>query len=104
MVHIPKRREGLFWMGEGEERHEQRMGHDFEISSEDVTVEQILGYLRANAAMAQKILRHSVPLVAARTRDCGCANALRFAIVTDPKLIPSQIKRELKPIIGRYIP
>jgi 5'-methylthioadenosine phosphorylase len=72
-------------------------------TADDVTVEQILGYLRANAAMAQKILRDSVPLVASRERDCGCANALQFAIVTDPKKIPNNIKRELKPIIGRYI-
>ena len=69
----------------------------------DVTVEQILGYLRANAAMAQKILRDSIPAVAARKRDCGCANALQFAIVTDPAVIPLQVKRDLKPIIGRYI-
>jgi len=40
MVLIPKPREGVFWMGEGEERHRQPMGHDFAISSEDVTVEQ----------------------------------------------------------------
>ncbi|HEV8660669.1 MAG TPA: S-methyl-5'-thioadenosine phosphorylase [Thermoanaerobaculia bacterium] len=69
----------------------------------DVTVEQILGYLRANAAMAQKILRDSVPLVVSRERDCGCANALQFAIVTDPKQIPAGIKRDLKPIIGKYM-
>src|SRR5688572_32708419 len=36
-------------------------------SHDDVNVEQILAYLRANAAMAQKILRDSIPRVAART-------------------------------------
>jgi 5'-methylthioadenosine phosphorylase len=72
-------------------------------TAEDVSVEQIMGYLRANAAMAQKILRDSLPRVASRKRDCSCANALQFAIVTDPAQIPAKLKRDLKPIIGRYI-
>jgi formylglycine-generating enzyme required for sulfatase activity len=40
MVVIPKPREGVFWMGEGNERHQQSMGHTFALSSETVTVEQ----------------------------------------------------------------
>jgi 5'-methylthioadenosine phosphorylase len=69
----------------------------------DVRVESILEVLRANAAMAQKIIRATIPGAAARTRDCACANALQYAIVTDPSLIPSALKRDLAPIIGRYI-
>ncbi len=72
-------------------------------TEEDVTVEQILDHLRKNAAMAQKILRLSIPRVAARKRDCACVNALKFAIITDPAAIPDQAKRDLKPIIGKYI-
>src|SRR5262249_21200481 len=40
MVLIPKPGEGVFLMGEGKERHQQPLGHDFSISSEDVTLEQ----------------------------------------------------------------
>ena len=69
----------------------------------DVSVEQILACLRENAAMAQKIIRASVARLASRNRDCGCADALRFAIVTDPGQIPQKVKDDLKPIIGRYI-
>ncbi len=72
-------------------------------SAEDVSVEQIMSYLRANAEMAQKILRNSIAGVSARRRECGCANALQYAIVTDPGVIPASIKSNLKPIIGRYI-
>jgi len=72
-------------------------------SEEDVTVEAILAVLRANAEMAQKILRATVPRVAQRTRTCGCANALQYAIVTDPARIPQKVKDDLAPIIGRYI-
>ena len=71
--------------------------------SGDVSVEQILEILRANAAMAQKIIRLTIPRVAKRTRDCACATALQYAIVTDPARIPKQVKKELQPIIGRYI-
>jgi 5'-methylthioadenosine phosphorylase len=69
----------------------------------DVSVEQILGYLRANAAMAQKVLGMSIVRIASRRRDCACSDALKFAIVTDPALISPKLKEDLKPIIGRYI-
>jgi 5'-methylthioadenosine phosphorylase len=72
-------------------------------TAEAVTVEQILGYLQANAEMAERILRLSIPRVAARTRDCACATALQYAMVTDPAQIPPAIKRELAPLIGKYI-
>jgi len=72
-------------------------------SEEDVTVEAILAVLRANAEMAQKILKASVPRVAARSRDCACGTALQYAIVTDPARIPQKVKDDLAPIVGKYI-
>ena len=72
-------------------------------TAESVSVEQIFGYLKANAEMAQQILRLAVPRAAARKRDCPCANALQFAIVTDRAQIPAEIKRKLAPIICKYI-
>jgi 5'-methylthioadenosine phosphorylase len=68
-----------------------------------VSVEQVLGYLRANATMAQRILRLSIPRVAARARDCACPKALQYAIVTDPAHIPQKVKDDLAPIIGKYV-
>jgi 5'-methylthioadenosine phosphorylase len=70
---------------------------------EAVSLEQILNYLHANAEMAQKIIRASVSKAAQRTRDCACATALQNAIVTDRALIPEQTRRDLQPIIGKYI-
>jgi 5'-methylthioadenosine phosphorylase len=72
-------------------------------SEEDVTVEAVLAVLRANAEMAQRILRATVPRVAQRERTCGCASALQYAIVTDPARIPQKLKDDLAPIIGKYI-
>ena len=70
---------------------------------ESVSVEQILGYLKANAEMAQRILKTVVPRAANRKRDCACVDALKFAIVTDPAKIPAETKSKLAPIIGRYV-
>lgn len=70
---------------------------------DDVDVEQVLGYLRANATMAQTVLRTSITAAAARKRDCVCANALRFAIMTHPDAISPKVKDDLAPLIGKYI-
>ncbi len=72
-------------------------------SEEGVTVEQILGTLKANATVAQRILRMSIPRIAARKRDCACTSALQYAIVTDPARIPAKVKKDLGPIIGKYV-
>jgi 5'-methylthioadenosine phosphorylase len=70
---------------------------------DDVDINQILGYLRANAKMAQTILRNSIKDAAIRGRDCACVNALQFAVMTDPGAIPPKVKDDLAPLIGKYI-
>ncbi|MFZ2493518.1 MAG: S-methyl-5'-thioadenosine phosphorylase [Thermoanaerobaculia bacterium] len=69
---------------------------------DDVTVDQILTYLRANATMAQTVLRGAVAAVARRRRDCACANALQHAIITDPRAIPPRVKDDLAAILAKY--
>jgi 5'-methylthioadenosine phosphorylase len=71
---------------------------------DDVSVDQIVGYLRANAAMAQTILRASIAGAASRTRECACSNALQYAILTDRTAIPPKVKDDLAAIIGKYLP
>ena len=69
---------------------------------ESVTVEMIINNLSKNIANAKKILALTLRnLPSART--CACGDALKYAIVTDRKLIPQKIKKDLKPIIGKYI-
>lgn len=70
---------------------------------DDVDINQILGYLRANATMAQTILRNSIRPAATRKRECACANALQFAVMTDRSVIPPKVRDDLAPIIGKYI-
>ena len=70
---------------------------------EDVNIDQILVYLRANAAMAQTILRGSISRAASRKRDCACTTALQYAILTAPDAIPPKVKDQLAPLIGKYV-
>jgi 5'-methylthioadenosine phosphorylase len=67
-----------------------------------VTTEQIIGNLGKNASTARAVLRAALRRLPI-PRDCECAQALRSALVTAPELIPEQTKRDLAPIIGRYI-
>jgi formylglycine-generating enzyme required for sulfatase activity len=64
MVHVAKPREGLFWMGEGQERHQQPLGHDFAISAEAVTVAQFLQFCK------EKRKEYEYAQQYAPTRDC----------------------------------
>jgi 5'-methylthioadenosine phosphorylase len=67
-----------------------------------VTAEQIIANLGKNAEKAKSVLRAAVRRLPV-PRDCECANALRFALVTAPERVPESVKRELAPIIGRYM-
>ncbi|HEU4521436.1 MAG TPA: S-methyl-5'-thioadenosine phosphorylase [Thermoanaerobaculia bacterium] len=72
-------------------------------TAEDVTVDQVLQYLRANASMAQKILKRSIAGAVDRARTCACASALQYAIITDPRVVPPKVKDDLAPLISKYI-
>jgi 5'-methylthioadenosine phosphorylase len=36
-------------------------------------------------------------------RTCECGSALANAIITDRSLIPAELKRDLAPLIGKYV-
>ncbi|MBF0387088.1 MAG: S-methyl-5'-thioadenosine phosphorylase [Candidatus Omnitrophica bacterium] len=67
-----------------------------------VTVEMIIDYLGKNVENAKKILKLAIPRIGA-IKKFSAANALASAIMTDPKLIPDQKKKDLEIIIGKYI-
>jgi 5'-methylthioadenosine phosphorylase len=68
-----------------------------------VTVDQILQNLLTNAATAKAVLRAAVKGLPDGVRGCECASALSHALITAPELVPPQVKRDLAPIIGKYI-
>jgi 5'-methylthioadenosine phosphorylase len=70
---------------------------------DSVTADQIIANLVKNAATAKAVLRAALRKLPASPRTCDCACALKQALVTAPELVPAAVKRELAPIIGKYL-
>jgi 5'-methylthioadenosine phosphorylase len=67
-----------------------------------VTVEMVVGNLQQNARMAQRVIAGAVQrLPVART--CECARALATAILSRPDAVPEQTRRDLWPLVGKYL-
>lgn len=78
---------------------------DFDCWKEDeahVTVEMVIANLMKNAATAQEIIRKVIPRIP-RQAGWPCHSALKNAIMTDRKLWPAKTKRELLPLLEKYL-
>jgi 5'-methylthioadenosine phosphorylase len=71
-------------------------GHD------DVTVDQIVAVLHQNAENAGKVVKAAVRAMPAE-RSCACTSALKFAILTDRKVIPQATREKLGLLIDKYL-
>ena len=69
----------------------------------EVAITDVLAVIAANVAMAKRILHDVAPALPAEP-GCSCGRALEHAIITERAAIPARVRRDLKPIIGRYIP
>ena len=69
---------------------------------EDVTTEAILEVIHKNVAMSQKIIAEAVGSISAEC-SFGCHSMMEHTIMTDPKLIPEETKKNLEPIVGKYL-
>jgi 5'-methylthioadenosine phosphorylase len=69
---------------------------------DSVTVELIVANLIQNAATAQKAIAEAVGRIEG-PRTCECATALATALITQRDMIPEQTKRDLEPIVGKYL-
>jgi 5'-methylthioadenosine phosphorylase len=80
---------------------------DYDVWHEEpVTIEMVIGHLNANTANVKQLIKVAVGHVARRSADgrhCECATALQYAILTDRKLIPAKVKKDLKLFIGKYL-
>ena len=68
-----------------------------------VTVDMIIANLTQNAQTAQAIIADAVSQLPF-DRTCECASALKFALITRPDAVPAQVKTDLAPIVGKYLP
>ncbi|MBN2452786.1 MAG: S-methyl-5'-thioadenosine phosphorylase [Candidatus Omnitrophica bacterium] len=71
-------------------------------AEEEVSLEMIIQNLLKNVDISKKILSEALPKLSGH-RGCACADALKNAIVTDPKSISPETMDRLRPIIGKYI-
>jgi 5'-methylthioadenosine phosphorylase len=69
---------------------------------DNVSVNMIIANLTRNAEVAQQLIAHAVGRVP-RERTCSCGRALETAIITHADAISEQTKKDLGPIIGRYV-
>jgi 5'-methylthioadenosine phosphorylase len=67
-----------------------------------VTVAMIINNLTQNAKMAQQVIARVVERLDVETRD-PAHSALATAIITHADAVPDKIKRDLAPLIGKYI-
>ncbi len=68
-----------------------------------VTVEMIIENLTRNARTAQQVIAGTVERLDV-DRRVAAHTALATAIITRPDAIPEQVKRDLAPLIGKYVP
>jgi 5'-methylthioadenosine phosphorylase len=68
----------------------------------NVEIERVLAVLKQNVELAQRIIRRILSRLP-EGRSCGCADALKNAIITERSRIPKKRIDELKPIIGKYL-
>ncbi|MBI2760784.1 MAG: S-methyl-5'-thioadenosine phosphorylase [Chloroflexi bacterium] len=71
-------------------------------SEEDVTADMVIANLLRNVETSKRLVRLAAGRLPAR--DCPCPSTLAAAILTAPELVPDQVKRDLAPILGRYMP
>ena len=71
-------------------------------SEETVTVEMVVKNFHHNVAMAKEVLRDLLSRISTQ-RDCGCATALKDAIITQRDCVPDEVKERLSLLVQRYL-
>jgi 5'-methylthioadenosine phosphorylase len=70
---------------------------------EPVTGEMVIANLLRGFERARRIVAEAVRTLPPE-RDCACGTALATALITSKDIVPEEVKRDLAPIIGRYMP
>jgi 5'-methylthioadenosine phosphorylase len=69
---------------------------------DSVTVEMVIANLVQNAQTAQRVIAGSVGRLPFE-RTCECATALKHALITRPDAIPEQARKDLAPLVSKYL-
>jgi 5'-methylthioadenosine phosphorylase len=74
-----------------------REGHDA------VTIEEIVRVLHQNAENAARVVKAAVAAMpSSLVRNCPCASAAKYAVLTKPEAIPAAAREKLKLLFGKY--
>jgi len=71
-------------------------------SESPVTVEMVIKVLLENTSVAQAVIRNLIPAIIPNP-DCSCSSALESALITNIGYIPSETRKKLDLLIGKYI-
>jgi 5'-methylthioadenosine phosphorylase len=69
---------------------------------EDVTVEQVLKVVHANAENAAKVVKRAIAIMP-QERKCACGSAMKYAIQTDKDKIPAATRQKLALLLDKYL-
>jgi 5'-methylthioadenosine phosphorylase len=72
-----------------------REGHD------SVTIEEIVAVLHKNAGNAARVVKAAVAAMP-QERNCACASAAKYAVLTAPDAIPEAAKEKVGLLFGKY--
>jgi len=73
------------------------------VEEEPVTVTMVIERLLANVEISKQAITNLIPTLPAE-RQCDCAHALDNALITNRAAIPEKAKRDLAPLLGKYVP
>jgi 5'-methylthioadenosine phosphorylase len=78
---------------------------DYDCWHEDhdaVSVEQIVAVLHQNAENACRVVKAAVAALP-KERNCACATAAKYAVLTQPDAIPAATRERVKLLFGKYL-
>ena len=83
------------------------MGHvtDYDVwhvSEAPVTVEMVIKTLMQNTVVAQEAIRNLARGFSVE-RNCDCENALAEALITQPRVVPSETRKRLDLLVRKYL-
>jgi 5'-methylthioadenosine phosphorylase len=73
-------------------------------TEEAVSGEAVMVVIGQNVKMSQEVVRQMLKRIGEpHERGCLCEEALKFSLITERSMIPAETRKNLDPIIGKYV-
>jgi 5'-methylthioadenosine phosphorylase len=70
-------------------------------TNESVSIEMVLAVMKKNSDTFRAIIHEAIPRLSGK-RFCPCAEAMKYAVITAPDLIPEKIRKALGLVLDKY--